>query len=86
MEFKHTSVLLDEVIENLNNKDNIKVTYMRGNKMFDTIISLKKDNNNVYKKGSNLVKTISDGLVYMTNFIKNEHKGESVLTIVIKMA
>ena len=40
-----------EVIENLNNKDNIKVTYMRGNKMFDTIISLKKDNNNIYKTG-----------------------------------
>ena len=43
-------------------------------------------NNNIYKKNPNLVKSISDGLVYMTNFIKDEHKGESVLTIVIKMA
>ena len=38
------------------------------------------------KKNPNLVKSLSDGLVYMTNFIKDEHKGESVLTIVIKMA
>ena len=42
--------------------------------------------NNIYKKNPNLVKSLSDGLVYMTNFIKDEHKGESVLTIVIKMA
>ncbi len=38
------------------------------------------------KKDQIWKKTIYDGLVYMTNFIKNEHKGESVLTIVIKMA
>ena len=42
--------------------------------------------NNIYKKNQNLVKSLSDGLVYMTRFIKDEHKGESVLTIVIKMA
>ena len=42
--------------------------------------------NNIYKKNQNLVKNLSDGLVYMTNYIKDEHKGESVLTIVIKMA
>ena len=42
--------------------------------------------NNIYKKNPNLVKSLSDGLVYMTNFIKDKHKGESVLTIVIKMA
>ena len=42
--------------------------------------------NNIYKKNPNLVKSLSDGLVYMTNFIKDEHKGESVLTIVIRMA
>ena len=42
--------------------------------------------NNIYKKNQNLVKSLSDGLVYMTNFIKDEHKGESVLTIVIRMA
>ena len=54
--------------------------------MINLICEFLTNNNNVYKKGSNLVKTISDGLVYMTNFIKNEHKGESVLTIVIRMA
>ena len=42
--------------------------------------------NNISKKNPNLVKSLSDGLVYMTNFIKDEHKGESVLTIVIRMA
>ena len=44
------------------------------------------NNSNIYKKNMNLVTSISDGLVYMTKFIKDEHKGESVLTIVIKMA
>ena len=34
----------------------------------------------------NLVKSICEGLVYITTFIKDENKGESALTIVIKMA
>ena len=37
-------------------------------------------------KNSNILNTASDGLVYMTNFIKNEDKGGYVLTIVIQMA
>jgi serine/threonine-protein phosphatase 4 regulatory subunit 1 len=44
------------------------------------------NNSSIYKKNLNLVTSISDGLVYMTKFIKDEDKGESVLTIVIKMA
>ena len=47
---------------------------------------LTKNNNNIFKKNLGLVKSICDGLVYMTQFIKDEDKGESVLTIVIKMA
>ena len=47
---------------------------------------LTKNNNTIFKKNTNFVKSISDGLVYLTKFIKDEHKGESVLTIVIKMA
>jgi len=39
------------VIENLNSKDNIKITYIRGNEEYDTNLSLKKDNNNIYKTG-----------------------------------
>ena len=39
------------VIENLSSKDNIKITYIRGNKEYDTNISLKKDINNIYKTG-----------------------------------
>ena len=54
--------------------------------MINLICEFLTNNNNIYKKNLNLVKSISDGLVYMTNFIKDEHKGESVLTIVIKMA
>ena len=42
--------------------------------------------NNIYKKNPSLTKSISDGLVYMTKFIKEEHIGESVLTIVIKIS
>lgn len=33
-----------------------------------------------------MIKSISDGLVYLSKHIKNEDKGESVLGIVIKMA
>jgi len=47
---------------------------------------LTKNNNAIFKKNAAFVKSISDGLVYLTKFIKDEHKGESVLTIVIKMA
>jgi serine/threonine-protein phosphatase 4 regulatory subunit 1 len=37
-------------------------------------------------KNSNILKSASDGLVYMTNFMKNDDKGGYVLTIVIQMA
>ena len=47
---------------------------------------LTKNNNPIFKKNADFVKSISNGLVYLTKFIKDEHKGESVLTIVIKMA
>ena len=47
---------------------------------------LTKNNNAIFKKNADFVKSISNGLVYLTKFIKDEHKGESVLTIVIKMA
>lgn len=40
-----------DVIENLEDKNNIKITYMRGNKAYNTNISLKKDSNNIYKTG-----------------------------------
>ena len=54
--------------------------------MINLISEFLTNNNNIYKKNMNLVKSICDGLVYMTTFIKDENKGESVLTIVIKMA
>lgn len=38
-------------IESLNNKNNIKITYIRGNKEKETNLSLNKDNNNIYKTG-----------------------------------
>ena len=41
---------------------------------------------NLYHKNQNMIKSISDGLVYLSKHIKNEDKGESVLAIVIKMA
>ena len=48
------------------------------------------DNNhtlgNIYKNNPNMVKSISDGLVFLSKYIKSEDKGESVLAIVIKMA
>ena len=40
-----------DVIENINNKNDIKITYIRGNKEYSTNLSLKKDDNNVYKTG-----------------------------------
>lgn len=39
------------IIENLDNKENIKITYIRGNKEYNTNLSLKKDTNNIYKTG-----------------------------------
>ena len=39
------------IIENMNEKNSIKITYVRGNKLYDTKLSLKKDINNVYKTG-----------------------------------
>jgi len=50
--------------------------------MINLISEFLTNNNNIYKKNMNLVKSICEGLAY----IKDEHKGESVLTIVIKMA
>lgn len=38
-------------IETLDNKDNIKITYIRGNKTNETTLILDKDENNVYKTG-----------------------------------
>ena len=43
-------------------------------------------NNNIYSKNPSMVKSISNALVYLSKYIKNEDKGESVLAIVIKMA
>ena len=37
-------------------------------------------------KSANIIKLVSNGLVYMTNFMKEDDKGGSVLTIVIQMA
>ena len=37
-------------------------------------------------KSANILKLVSDGLVYMTNFMKEDDKGGSILTIVIQMA
>ena len=41
---------------------------------------------NLYHKNQAMIKSISDGLVYLSKHIKTEDKGESVLAIVIKMA
>ncbi len=38
-------------IESLENKENIKITYLRGNKEYETNLKLIKDNNNIYKTG-----------------------------------
>jgi len=38
-------------IESLNNKESIKITYIRGNKENETTLSLNKDENNIYKTG-----------------------------------
>ena len=54
--------------------------------MINLISEFLTNETNIYKNNLDLVKSISNGLVYMTHFIKDIHKGESVLTIVIKMA
>ena len=40
-----------ESIEKLDNKENIKITYIRGNNEKETILSLNKDEKNIYKTG-----------------------------------
>lgn len=47
------------IIESLSTKDNIKVTYIRGNKENTTNLSLKKDNSNTYKTGLYVKDSIS---------------------------
>ena len=37
-------------------------------------------------QNENILKSVSEGLVYMTNFMKEDDKGGSELTIVIQMA
>lgn len=46
-------------IENLPTKDNIEITFIRGNKEFSTKLSLKKDSNNTYKTGLYVKDSIS---------------------------
>ena len=40
-----------DIIENASDKDNITVTYTRGNKENTTYLKISKDNNNIYKTG-----------------------------------
>ena len=40
-----------EVINNSDNKNEIKITYSRGKKEYDTTLTLKKDTSNIYKTG-----------------------------------
>lgn len=48
-----------KVIENINNKSNIKITYLRGNKTNDTSLKLSKSNDNIYKTGLYVKDSIS---------------------------
>lgn len=48
-----------KVIENSNNKSNIKITYLRGNKTNDTSLKLSKFNDNIYKTGLYVKDSIS---------------------------
>ncbi len=48
-----------KVIENSNNKSNIKITYLRGNKTNDTSLKLSKSNDNIYKTGLYVKDSIS---------------------------
>lgn len=48
-----------KVIENSNNKSNIKITYLRGNKTNDTSLKLSKSSDNIYKTGLYVKDSIS---------------------------
>ena len=48
-----------KVIENSNNKSNIKITYLRGNNTNDTSLKLSKSNDNIYKTGLYVKDSIS---------------------------
>lgn len=48
-----------KVIENSNNKSNIKITYLRGNKTNDTSLILSKSSDNIYKTGLYVKDSIS---------------------------
>ena len=48
-----------KVIENINNKSNVKITYLRGNKTNDTSLKLSKSNDNIYKTGLYVKDSIS---------------------------
>ena len=48
-----------KVIENINNKSNIKITYLRGNKTNDTSLKLSKSSDNIYKTGLYVKDSIS---------------------------
>lgn len=48
-----------KVIENSNNKSNVKITYLRGNKTNDTSLKLSKSNDNIYKTGLYVKDSIS---------------------------
>ena len=52
-------VIVNDVIENSNNKSNIKITYLRGNKTNDTSLKLSKSNDNIYKTGLYVKDSIS---------------------------
>ena len=48
-----------KVIENSNNKSNINITYLRGNKTNDTSLKLSKSSDNIYKTGLYVKDSIS---------------------------
>ena len=48
-----------KVIENSNNKSNVKITYLRGNKTNDTSLKLSKSSDNIYKTGLYVKDSIS---------------------------
>lgn len=48
-----------KIIENSNNKSNIKITYLRGNKTNDASLKLSKSNDNIYKTGLYVKDSIS---------------------------
>ncbi len=48
-----------KVIENINNKSNVKITYLRGNKTNETSLKLSKSSDNIYKTGLYVKDSIS---------------------------